>query len=95
MTTLRKPVGSETTSIQDTMKLVLEYLFAEDREHEKTLHHKNIRKYIEEPLNTRDDVAFSREEIKHTIDSFNKKKAPGIDGITGGIYQRIYKKFPE
>ena len=94
MTTLRKPDGSETTSIQDTMKVMLEYLFAEDREDEETLHHKNIRKYIEEPLNTRDNVAFSREEIKQMIDSFNKKKAPGIDGITGGIYQRIYKKFP-
>jgi len=93
MTTLRKPDGSETTSIQDTVKVMLEYLFAEDRE-EETLHHKNIRKYIEEPLNTRDDVVFLREEIKQTIDSFNQKKAPGIDGITGGIYQRTYNIFP-
>ena len=93
MTTLRKPDGSETTSIQDTVKVMLEYPFAEDRE-EETLHHKNIRKYIEEPLNTRDDVVFLREEIKQTIDSFNQKKAPGIDGITGGIYQRTYNIFP-
>jgi len=93
MTTLRKPDGSETTSIQDTVKVMLDYLFVEDRE-EETLHHKNIRKYIEGPLNTRDKVAFLREEIKQTIDSFDQNKASGIDGITGGIYQRTYNIFP-
>jgi hypothetical protein len=92
MTTLRKPDGSETMSLQDTVKVMLVYLSAEGRE--ETLHHKNIRKYIEEPLNTRDDIAFSREEIKETIDSFNQKKAQGIDGITGGTYQRTYNIFP-
>jgi hypothetical protein len=91
MTTLRKPDGSETTNIQDTMKVMLDYLFVEDRE--EILHHKNIRKYIKEPLNTRDKVPFLREEIKQTIDSVNQKKASGIDGITGGIYQRTYNIF--
>jgi tRNA(Ile)-lysidine synthase TilS/MesJ len=73
MTTLRKQDGSETTSIQDTMKIMLDYLFAEVRE-EETLYHKNINKYIEESLNTRDDVGFSRDETKQTIDSFNQRK---------------------
>ena len=86
MTTLRKPDGSETTSIQETMNAVLDYLYTEDRE-EETLHHKTLRKNLEEPINTSDDEEFSREEIKQTIDSFNHKKAPGIDGITGRIYQ--------
>ena len=73
MTTLRKQDGSETTSIQDTMKIMLNHFFAEVRE-EETLYHKNISKYIEETLNTRDDVAFSRDEIKQTIDIFNQRK---------------------
>ena len=51
MTTLRKPGGLETSSIQETMKVMLEYHFPEDRE-EETHHHKNIRKSIEEPINT-------------------------------------------
>jgi len=37
---------------------------------------------------------FSIEEIKQVIESFNDKKAPGIDGITAGIYLRIFKTFP-
>jgi hypothetical protein len=52
-------MGQKRRAYKITMKVMLEYLFAEDREDEETLHHKNIRKYIEEPSNTRDDVAFS------------------------------------
>ena len=89
MTTLRKPDGSETSSIQETMKVMLDHLFTED-----TLHHKNIRRTIEETICTSDDLEFSREEIKHEIESFNGKKAPGIDGITGGIYLRTFDTFP-
>ena len=90
--TLRNPDGSETSSIQETTKVVLDHIFTEDRE-EETLHHKNIRKTIEEPICTSNDLEFCREEIKHTIESFNDKKAPGIDGITGGIYLRIFNTF--
>ena len=93
MTTLRKPDGSETTSIQETMNALLDYLYTEDRE-EETLYHKTLRKNLEELINTSDDEEFSREEIKQTIDSFNHKKAPGIDGITGRIYQRTFTIFP-
>jgi hypothetical protein len=40
MTTLRKPDGSETSSIQETIKVMLEYHFPEGREEEETQHHK-------------------------------------------------------
>jgi hypothetical protein len=93
MTTLRKPDGSETASIEETMNTMLENLLTEGRE-EETLQHKNIRKNLEQAINTSEDEEFSREEIKYTIDSFNQKKAPGIDGITGRIYQRTFNIFP-
>jgi len=63
MTTLRKPDGSETTSIQETMNTLLDYLYTEDRE-EETLHHKTLRMNLEETINTSEDEEFSREEIK-------------------------------
>jgi len=58
MTTLRKPDGSETSSKQETMNVMLDHLFTEDTE-EDTLHHKNIRRTIEEPICTSDDLEFS------------------------------------
>jgi len=89
MTTLRKPDGSETSSIQETMNVMLDHLSTENTEQD-TLHHKNIRRTIEETILTGDDLVFSREEIKHTIESFSDKNAPGI----GGIYLRTFNTFP-
>ena len=56
MTTRRKPDGSETSSKQETMNVMLDHLFTEDKE--DTLYHKNIRKTIEEPICTSDDLDF-------------------------------------
>jgi len=89
MTTLTKSDGSETMSIQETMEVLLDYLFEEDNVEENT-HQKTIRKAVEEPMKTRDNIKFSREEIKQVIESFDVKKTPGIDGITAGIYLRTF-----
>jgi len=93
MTTIRKPDRTEKTSLHKTANVILDYLFTEDSG-EDNLHHKNIRKAIEEPIHTDDDAEFTQEEIKNTIESFNHKKAPGLDGITGGIYHRMFHMFP-
>ena len=93
LTTLKKPDGSETSSIQETIKVMLDHIITEDRE-EETSYHKNIRKMIEEPTTTCDDEEFTQEEIKQMIESFSDKKAPEIDGVTRGIYLRTFNKFP-
>jgi len=86
MNTLRKLDGTETSSILETMKIMLDHLITDDREEEETYYHKNIRKMIEEPIQTCDDSEFTQREIKQMIESFNSKKAWGIDGITSGIF---------
>ena len=62
-TTIRKPDGTETTSLQETLNVILDYLFREDSG-EDNLHHKNIRKAIEEPIHTDKYAEFTQEEIK-------------------------------
>jgi hypothetical protein len=49
---------------------------------------------IGEPIHTCDDTEFTKGEIERMIESFNGKKAPGIDGITRGIFLRTFNKFP-
>ena len=49
---------------------------------------------LDEPIYTEDDAEFTLEEIKQTTDSFSQKKAPGLDGITGGIYKTVLLIFP-
>jgi len=94
MTTQRKLDGTKTSSILETMNLMLDHLITEDREEEETYHYKNIRKMIEEPIQTSDNTKFTQGEIKQMIESFNGKKALGIDGITSGIFLCTSNKFP-
>ena len=48
---------------------------------------------IEEPNKTSDNAEFTQGEIKQTIEIFNGKKSPGIDGITSGIFLRTFNKL--
>jgi hypothetical protein len=93
MTTLRKSDGSETSSIPETINIMLDHFITDDRE-EETYYHKNIRKMIKEPIQTVDDTEFTQVEIKQTVESSNGKKAPGLDGITSGIFLRMFSTFP-
>ena len=49
---------------------------------------------IEETIYTSDDAEFTQGEIKQTIESSNRKKARGMDGITSDIFLRTFNKFP-
>jgi len=71
------------------MNVMRDHLFTED-----TLHHKNIMRTIEKPICTSDDLEFTREEIEHTIESFNHKEVPGINGNKCGIYLRTFNTLP-
>jgi len=77
----------------ETMNTMLDHLITDDGE-EENQHHKNIKKMIAEPIYTSDDAEFTQSEIKQTIESFNRKKAPGMDGITSDFFLRIFNKFP-
>jgi hypothetical protein len=94
MTTPWKPDGTETSSLQETMNIMLDYIITEDEEEEDTYYHNSIRKMMEEPIHTCDDTEFTQGEIKQTIESLNRKRAPGIDGITSGIFLRTFNKLP-
>jgi len=76
------------------MNSMLDHLITKDTEEEGTYYHKNIRKMTEEPIKTSDDTEFTQGEIKQMIESFNGKKAQGINGIASGIFLLTFNKFP-
>jgi len=43
---------------------------------------------------TRDDAKFTQGEKEQMIESFKRKKAPGMDGNTSDIFLRTFNKFP-
>jgi hypothetical protein len=57
-------------------------------------YHKAVRTLAEQPVNTKDDREFTKEEVVNTIASMNNNKAPGTDGITGNIYKQVFNTIP-
>ena len=94
LTTLRKPDGSLTSSLDETTQYMLEYLVPEDNVEGETDHHKFLRATTEKPIQTPDDRDFTQEEIQQIIKEMDNKKAPGEDGITSLILLRAFKIFP-
>jgi len=60
MTTITRPDGTETTNLQETIHEILDHLYKEG-DGEETSHHKSIRKAVDEPIHTEDDVEFTPE----------------------------------
>ena len=94
MSTLQKTNGTHTDGLLETLQCALEYLTPKDDKSEESKHHKQIRKLIEEPMETGDDKDFTEEEIRQTIQSIDHKKAKGEDGITSKILLWTFERFP-
>ena len=94
MTTVQKPDGSYTESLEETMQVMLDHHIAVDNKRDDNEHHKSIRKQIREPFKTDDDRELTLAEVMNAVEEVANKKSPGEDGITGEIYNRVCKMFP-
>ena len=95
LTTLKKQDGTNTTNIEETVKMMAEHLIPKDDAKDDTEYHKQIRKQVKEPIQTEEDREYTKEEVKNAIAELKHKKAPGEDAITAEIYKRVYKQFPK
>jgi hypothetical protein len=75
------------------MEHMMEYFIPNDSESSDSAHHTHIRHEIEEPLDTPDDVEFTKEEILAVIEKYEPGKAPGIDGQKSEILLKTFKRF--
>jgi len=95
LTTLKKPDGSKTRNMIDTLVYMAEQLIPEDNPQDDTDHHKNIRRLTEQPIDTIHGRDFSQDEVRQIIEGFHRRKAPGPDGITSDILTLVFKSIPK
>jgi ribonuclease HI len=95
LTTLKRQDGTNTTNIEERVKMMAEHLIPKDDETEDTEYHKKLRIQVKEPIQTVEDREYTTEEVKNAIAELKHKKAPGEDNITEEIYQRVYYQFPK
>jgi len=79
----------------DTLVYMAEQLIPEDNPQDDTDHHKNIRRLIEQPIETIGDRDFSQNKVRQIIEDFNPRKAPGPDGNTSDILTLVSKSIPK
>jgi len=72
ITTLRKPDGSLTEDLIETLELMLEHFTRDDKEEDTELH-RQVRAHALEPAAT-DDIDFTVEETRKAVASMDKKK---------------------
>ena len=74
ITTLRKPDGSLTTDLHNTLSHMLEYFAPEDNQKDDTEFHRQARILSQDPIDTDDDKEFTVDEIRNAVDSMEDKK---------------------
>jgi len=74
LTMLQKPDGSKTTNMTETLKFMLEQVIPEDNAQDDT-DHQNVRKLIEQPIETTDDKEFTQDEIRQIIEGLKTQES--------------------
>ena len=90
LSTLRRPDGTVTSDMAETVNVIIEHFTLADKEETDNDHHKLMTAQYETPMTTEDDKLFTTAEIRDAIHALNRNKAPGEDGITSEILQRAY-----
>jgi hypothetical protein len=94
LSTLRKPDGTVTTDMAETLHFMMDSFTPEDDEETDNEYHKLIRAQIKTSI-TIDDKPFTPAEIRDAIKGMNKNKAPGEDGITSDILPHAFNLLPK
>ena len=72
----------------------MEYFIPEDSASSNETHLRRARQLTTEPLNTTDDIPFTRHEIQAAREKFDPRKAPGEDAINSKVLFRAFRNFP-
>jgi len=82
------------TDTISTVDRLMDQFVPEDNEESDEAHHKQVRRIVTEPLDTKEDVPFTKQEIHDILHRFNHRKAPGEDALTSEILRHTFKLFP-
>ena len=73
--TLKKADRTTTTDLEETMKMMADYLIPKDEATDDTEHHKKIGLQAKEKIQTTEDREYTTEEIKNAIEELKPKKS--------------------
>jgi hypothetical protein len=77
LTTLKRQDGTNTTNIEETVKMMAEHLIPKDDDTDDTEYHKQLRIQVKEPIQTAEYREYTIEEVKNAIAELKHKKSQG------------------
>jgi len=95
LSTIRRPDGTVTTYMAETINVMMEHFTPADEEKTDNDYHKLISAQNATQMTTEVDKPFTTAEIRDAIHTLNRNKAPGEDGITSEILERAYNLLPK
>jgi len=94
LTTLNTGNNNYTTDMETTINQIIEHFFPEDSEDREVAHNKQVRFQASAPLQTTNDVEFTRHEVEAIKEKFDPRKATGEDALSSEILMNVFRIFP-
>ena len=73
---------------------MMDYFIPEDTETSDGAYHRQARQTMTEPIQTKDDTPFTKQEVQAALEKFDPRKAPGEDAINSEILLQVLSRFP-
>jgi len=94
LSTLKTNNDTYTDDIQSTINQMMDYFIPEDTESSDGAHHRQARKMMMEPMQTKDDIPFMKQEVQAALEKFDPRKAPGEDALNSEILLQVFRRIP-
>jgi hypothetical protein len=88
-TELKKTNGDIISDRKTSGEYLMDVLFPNDRPELDSSYHKRVRDIAKSSVDTEEDIKFTTLEVTTVVNKQNKLRAPGADGITSDIIQKI------
>jgi hypothetical protein len=93
-TTLKTGNNNYRTDMHTTINQMIEHFAPEGSEDGDEVHHKHVRHQASAPLQTTNDIEFTRQEVQAALETFDPRKAPGEDALSSEILLHVFGSFP-
>ena len=79
--------------ILSNINQMMDYFIPEDTESSDGAYHRQARQTMTEPIQTKDDIPFTKQEIQAALKKFDPRKAPGEDAINSEILLQVFRRI--
>ncbi|KAG8312249.1 hypothetical protein J6590_108363 [Homalodisca vitripennis] len=93
LVSMKKEDGSFTTTIEETLRVILQGLLPDDNQDEDTNDQITVRAEMELVSEGLEEPEFSEEELDAAVKQMKNRKAPGHDGVKIEVVKRMYGRI--